>query len=104
MKICNLASGSEGNVTYIETANHKILLDVGTTVNSNGKIVGYKQTGGIIKIGNSNLSTSTNLGTLANMPSVYEVVNGMNGVLNNGESSIWDDSNKSEPMLKWEIE
>ena len=32
MKICNLASGSEGNVTYIETANHKILLDVGTTV------------------------------------------------------------------------
>jgi len=32
MKICNLASGSEGNVTYIETDNHKILLDVGTTV------------------------------------------------------------------------
>ncbi len=32
MKICNLASGSEGNVTYIETANHKLLLDVGTTV------------------------------------------------------------------------
>ena len=32
MKICNLASGSEGNVTYVETANHKILLDLGTTV------------------------------------------------------------------------
>ena len=32
MKICNLASGSEGNVTYIETDNHKILLDLGTTV------------------------------------------------------------------------
>ena len=32
MKICNLASGSEGNVTYVETANHKILLDVGMTV------------------------------------------------------------------------
>ena len=32
MKICNLASGSEGNVTYIETDNHKMLLDVGTTV------------------------------------------------------------------------
>ena len=32
MKICNLASGSEGNVTYIETENHKLLLDVGTTV------------------------------------------------------------------------
>ncbi len=32
MKICNLASGSEGNVTYIETDNHKILLDAGTTV------------------------------------------------------------------------
>jgi len=32
MKICNLASGSEGNVTYIETENHKILFDLGTTV------------------------------------------------------------------------
>lgn len=32
MKICNLASGSEGNVTYVETKEHKILLDVGTTV------------------------------------------------------------------------
>jgi phosphoribosyl 1,2-cyclic phosphodiesterase len=32
MKICNLASGSEGNTTYIETANHKILFDLGTTV------------------------------------------------------------------------
>lgn len=32
MKACNLASGSEGNVTYVETANHKILFDLGTTV------------------------------------------------------------------------
>jgi len=32
MKICNLASGSEGNVTYIETDNHKILFDIGMTV------------------------------------------------------------------------
>lgn len=32
MKTCVLASGSEGNVTYIETENHKILLDIGTTV------------------------------------------------------------------------
>lgn len=32
MKICNLASGSEGNVTYIETEKHKILLDLGMTV------------------------------------------------------------------------
>lgn len=32
MKICNLASGSEGNVTYVETSNHKILLDLGMTV------------------------------------------------------------------------
>lgn len=32
MKICNLASGSEGNVTYVETKEHKILLDVGMTV------------------------------------------------------------------------
>lgn len=32
MKICNLASGSEGNVTYVETDHHKILLDLGMTV------------------------------------------------------------------------
>ena len=32
MKICNLASGSEGNVTYVETDKHKILFDAGTTV------------------------------------------------------------------------
>ena len=32
MKTCVLASGSEGNVTYVETANHKILLDLGMTV------------------------------------------------------------------------
>lgn len=31
MKICVLASGSEGNVTYVETRSHKILLDIGTT-------------------------------------------------------------------------
>lgn len=29
MKVCVLASGSKGNVTYIETNQHKILLDVG---------------------------------------------------------------------------
>ena len=32
MKICVLASGSEGNCTYVETEHHKILLDLGTTV------------------------------------------------------------------------
>ena len=31
MRICNLASGSKGNCTYIETKNHKILIDVGIT-------------------------------------------------------------------------
>ena len=29
MRVCVLASGSKGNVTYIETTNHKILLDMG---------------------------------------------------------------------------
>lgn len=29
MRICVLASGSKGNITYIETNNHKILLDMG---------------------------------------------------------------------------
>lgn len=29
MRICNLASGSKGNSTYIETKNYKILIDVG---------------------------------------------------------------------------
>ena len=32
MKACVLASGSEGNCTYIETENHKILVDLGTNV------------------------------------------------------------------------
>ena len=32
MKTCVLASGSEGNVTYVETDKYKILLDLGTTV------------------------------------------------------------------------
>ena len=29
MRVCVLASGSKGNVTYIETNNHRILLDMG---------------------------------------------------------------------------
>ncbi len=29
MKVCVIASGSKANVTYIETTNHKILLDMG---------------------------------------------------------------------------
>lgn len=29
MRICNLSSGSDGNLTYIETANAKVLLDAG---------------------------------------------------------------------------
>lgn len=32
MKACVLASGSKGNVTYIETKNHHILLDMGKNV------------------------------------------------------------------------
>lgn len=32
MKVCVLASGSEGNCTYIATEKHKILVDLGTTV------------------------------------------------------------------------
>ena len=31
MKICVLSSGSKGNSTYIETKNHKILVDIGTS-------------------------------------------------------------------------
>lgn len=31
MKICVLSSGSKGNCTYIETNNHKILIDIGTS-------------------------------------------------------------------------
>ena len=32
MRTCVLASGSEGNVTYVETSQHKILLDIGMNV------------------------------------------------------------------------
>ncbi len=31
MKVCVFASGSKGNITYIETKNHHILLDMGKT-------------------------------------------------------------------------
>lgn len=31
MKVCNLASGSKGNCTLIQTKNHNILIDVGVT-------------------------------------------------------------------------
>ncbi|MBQ3494453.1 MAG: MBL fold metallo-hydrolase [Clostridia bacterium] len=29
MKVCNLSSGSDGNITYVETASAKILIDIG---------------------------------------------------------------------------
>lgn len=32
MRVCVLASGSEGNVTYIETNKHKVLIDLGTNL------------------------------------------------------------------------
>ena len=32
MKICVLASGSEGNSTFLATENHKILIDIGKNV------------------------------------------------------------------------
>ena len=31
MRVCTLSSGSKGNSTYIETKNHKILIDIGTS-------------------------------------------------------------------------
>ena len=32
IKVCNLASGSKGNSTYVETDKHKILLDSGKNI------------------------------------------------------------------------
>ena len=32
MKLCVLASGSEGNVTFLSSNNHKILIDIGKNV------------------------------------------------------------------------
>lgn len=31
MKVCNFASGSKGNCTFVQTKNHNILIDVGVT-------------------------------------------------------------------------
>ena len=31
MRVCNLGSGSDGNITYIETQNAKVLLDIGVS-------------------------------------------------------------------------
>jgi phosphoribosyl 1,2-cyclic phosphodiesterase len=32
MKVCNLASGSKGNCTYVEMSNHKFLVDAGKNI------------------------------------------------------------------------
>ena len=31
MRVCVLSSGSKGNCSYIETSNHKILIDIGNS-------------------------------------------------------------------------
>ena len=31
MRVCVLSSGSKGNCTYVETKNHKVLIDIGTS-------------------------------------------------------------------------
>ena len=31
MIVCNLSSGSKGNCTYVQTKNHKILIDIGNS-------------------------------------------------------------------------
>ena len=31
MRVCVLSSGSKGNCSYIETKNHKILIDIGNS-------------------------------------------------------------------------
>lgn len=45
MKACVLSSGSKGNCTYVETNNHKILIDIGTSslfVEKSLKSIGVK--------------------------------------------------------------
>ena len=37
MRVINLGSGSKGNCTYIECANHKILLDIGFSYKETAK-------------------------------------------------------------------
>ena len=37
MKVCCLASGSKGNLTYVETDNLKILIDCGLTIKETEK-------------------------------------------------------------------
>ncbi|MDD2445427.1 MAG: MBL fold metallo-hydrolase [Clostridia bacterium] len=41
MKICNLTSGSDGNLTYIESVNAKILVDIGLSCLETEKRLGY---------------------------------------------------------------
>ncbi|MEG1751476.1 MAG: MBL fold metallo-hydrolase [Clostridia bacterium] len=39
MKVCNFSSGSEGNVTYVETENSKVLVDLGISCTKVEKIL-----------------------------------------------------------------
>lgn len=42
LKVCVLASGSTGNCTYIETNEHKVLVDAGLSGKKNRKSHGFR--------------------------------------------------------------
>ena len=37
MRVCNLSSGSDGNCTYVETDNVKVLVDIGISASETVK-------------------------------------------------------------------
>ena len=41
MRVCNLSSGSDGNLTYIETEYSKILVDIGLSCKETERRLGF---------------------------------------------------------------
>lgn len=97
----------DSNSISVKYNNSPATKDIGVSNNYYGFIVGAT-TSSTIKNNNTNLTSSTALGKLTNMPSVYEVVNGHDNALDSGTSDIWEghfDNNNveiAEPTLKWE--
>ena len=105
-RYCTITNCYIKNGTTVKYSSSNASYDVGTSSYYHGKIVGENPYSSAITIGGNSATTSTNYGTISNMPTVFAVVSGSEGSLNNGtESDVWvyDTNNLNQPKLKWEI-
>lgn len=88
--ICSYIRNSYiANTTTVKYNGTSATANIGSASSYLGKIIGYNVAGS---------SNVTSVGVLSSMPTVYQVVNG----LNEGESQYWSKSNENEPQLLWE--